>query len=52
MYKLYIIIWDQFEWPEDWLASSFATFPKKGGTMKCENNRTIALATETFTIEQ
>ena len=41
MYKLCIKIWKQCEWPEDWLASLFVTIPKKGDTMKCENNRTL-----------
>ena len=43
MYKLCIKIWKQREWTEDWLASLLVTIPKKGDTMKCENNRTIAL---------
>ena len=43
MYKLCIKIWKQCEWPEDWLPSLFVTIPKKGDTMKCENNRTNAL---------
>ena len=43
MYKLCIKIWKQCEWPEDWLASLFVIIPKKGDTMKCENNRTNAL---------
>eukprot|EP00794_Sanderia_malayensis_P019306 gene19306-21230_t len=43
MHKLCIKIWEQSEWPEDWLTSLFVTLPKKGDTMKCENNKTIPL---------
>ena len=42
MHNLCIKIWNQCDLPEDWLASVFVTIPKKGDTMKCENNRTIA----------
>ena len=42
MHKLCIKIWNQCDLPEDLLASVFVTIPKKGDTMKCESNRTIA----------
>ena len=42
IHKPCIKIWDQCDLPEDWLASAFVTVPKKGDTMKCKSNRTIA----------
>ena len=42
-YKLCVAIWEQREWPEDWTTSIFIPIPKKGYTLECHNNRTIAL---------
>ena len=42
-YKLCTKIWSERRWPEDWVKSVFTPIPKKGDTLQCNNNRTIAL---------
>ena len=42
-YKLCMKIWNERRWPEDWVKSVFIPIPKKGDTLQCSNNRTIAL---------
>ena len=42
-YKLCTKIWNERTWPEDWVKSVFIPIPKKGDTLQCSNNRTIAL---------
>ena len=41
--KLFMLIWVKTKWPDDWTKSVFIPVPKKGDTLQCCNNRTIAL---------
>ena len=41
--KLCTSIWLKKTWPDDWIKSVFVPIPKKGDTLQCCNNRTIAL---------
>ena len=41
--KLCTLIWVKKKWPDDWTKSVFIPIPKKGNTLQCRNNRTIAL---------
>ena len=41
--KLCTLIWVKKKWPDDWTKSVFIPIPKKGDTLQCCNNRTIAL---------
>ena len=42
-HKLCTKIWEEKLWPQDWVNSVFIPIPKKGDTLQCCNNRTIAL---------
>uniref|UniRef100_H2YWZ5 Reverse transcriptase domain-containing protein n=1 Tax=Ciona savignyi TaxID=51511 RepID=H2YWZ5_CIOSA len=42
-HKLCCKIWNDQKWPADWVKSVFVPIPKKGDTLQCTNNRTIAL---------
>ncbi|XP_063598624.1 uncharacterized protein LOC134775096 [Penaeus indicus] len=42
-HKLCCKVWNDQKWPADWLKSVFVPIPKKGNTLQCTNNRTIAL---------
>ena len=42
-HKLCTKVWNEKEWPDDWVKSVFIPIPKKGDTLRCNNNRTIAL---------
>ena len=41
--KLCTLIWVKKKWPYDWTKSVFIPVPKKGDTLQCCNNRTMAL---------
>src|SRR6218665_1791092 len=36
-------LWEEGEWPDDWVDSIFIPIPKKGDTRQCTNHRTVAL---------
>lgn len=38
VHKLCVTIWQQEEWPDDFVRSAFVIIPKKGHTENCENN--------------
>ena len=42
-HKLCCKVWNDQKWPADWVKSVFVPIPKKGDTLQCTNNRTIAL---------
>lgn len=43
LHRICVSIWNNKEWPEDWVKSLLLPLPKKGDTMECGNNRTISL---------
>ena len=49
-HKLCIKIWNMKLWLDDWAKPVFIPIPKKGDTLECCNNRTIALISHCSTV--
>src|SRR5688572_16803738 len=43
MHYICTALWEDGEWPDDWIESIFVPIPKKGDARQCSNHRTVAL---------
>ena len=43
-------IWEERQWPQHLLNSVFIPIPKKGDTLQCYNNRTVAMFSHRSTV--